>query len=319
MKEIAPGVAWTSTSFANVYFIGEPGGPWALVDTGLPFFSTKLRAEAASRFGPDARPEAIFLTHGHFDHAGNALALAYDWDVPVYAHRLELPYLNGRSDYPPPDPTVGGGIAMLSRVLPHGGRDLGDRLRVLSPDADPADDDTPGGSEGTLPGFPDWRWLHTPGHSPGHVMFYRASDRTLLAGDAVATMNMDSYLELVVKQQEISAAGSPFISDWEAYGRSVEKLVALEPLTLACGHGVPMTGSDVAGDLHRFAANLTPPPHGRYVAEPARTDERGVDWLPPAPTDPFPYLAGLVVVGLTLALTLYPKKRDERKPSSARW
>ncbi len=134
MQEIAPGVARTYTSFVNAYFIGEPGGPWALVDTGLPGFSATILAAAAERYGPEARPEAIFLTHGHFDHAGNALALANHWDVPIYAHRLELPYLTGRSDYAPPDPTVGGAIAMFSRVLPYGGRDLGQRLRVFTPD-----------------------------------------------------------------------------------------------------------------------------------------------------------------------------------------
>ena len=74
------------------------------------------------RFGHDSRPEAIFLTHGHFDHAGNASALSDLWGVPIYAHPMELPYLTGRSDYPPPDPTVGGAIAMMSRVLPHGGQ-----------------------------------------------------------------------------------------------------------------------------------------------------------------------------------------------------
>ena len=118
MQEIAPGIARIYTSFVNAYFIGEPGGPWALVDTGLPGFSATVLAAAAERFGPDSRPEAVFLTHGHFDHAGSALALANHWDAPIYAHRLELPYLTGRSDYAPPDPTVGGAIAMFSRVLP---------------------------------------------------------------------------------------------------------------------------------------------------------------------------------------------------------
>ncbi len=308
MQEIASGVACLPISFVNTYFIGEPGGPWALVDTGIPFFAARVRAAAAARFGPDSRPEAIFLTHGHFDHSGNALALADHWDVPVYAHRLELPYLNGRSDYPVPDPTVGGAIAMLSRVMPYGTRDLGDRLRVLTPD-EGQPDGAPGGDHGMLPGFADWRWVHTPGHAPGQVAFYRESDRTLLAGDAVATMNMDSYLELAIKQQEISVGGNPFISDWGAYGRSVERLTALEPVTLACGHGFPMSGSEVAGDLQRFAANLTPPPHGRYVAEPAQTDERGVDSLPPAPADPFPYLVGAAALGLLLALRLFSRKR----------
>ena len=54
MEIIAPGVAWIPTSFVNAYFIGEPGGPWALVDTGLPGFGWKIRAAAAARFGADS-------------------------------------------------------------------------------------------------------------------------------------------------------------------------------------------------------------------------------------------------------------------------
>ena len=308
MKEIAPGVGWTHTSFVNAYFIGEPGAPWALVDTGMPLFAPKIRAAAAARYGHGSRPEAIFLTHGHFDHAGNALTLANHWDVPVYAHRLELPYLNGHSDYPPPDPTVGGAIAMLSRVLPHGGRNLGERLRVFTPGQE-ATDDTSGGDQGTLPGFEDWRWIHTPGHTAGHVAFFRESDRTLLAGDALATMNMNSYIELMIKQQEISEAGAPFISDWDAYCDSVKNLSELESLALGCGHGIPMIGPDVAGELLRFSANFKRPRHGRYVDEPARADERGVDWLPPAPADPFPYLLGAVAVGLMLGMTFFSRER----------
>ena len=316
MQEIAPGVAWTYTSFVNAYFIGEPGGPWALVDTGLPGFSATILAAAAERYGPDARPEAIFLTHGHFDHAGNALALAKHWKVPIYAHRLELPYLTGRSDYAPPDPTVGGAIAVFSRVLPHGARDLGRRLRVLAPDNE--ESGTPGGDGGPLPGLEGWRWLHTPGHCAGHVAFYRASDRTLLAGDALATVNMDSYIALTrasvapaYQPGEINIAGAPFISDWAAYGRSVQMLSALDPATLACGHGAPMSGGEVASELERFAANFRPPPHGRYVAEPVRADERGVDWLPPAPADAFPFLVGAAGIGLVLAWTLYPRKNRD--------
>ncbi len=135
MQEIAPGVAWTYTSFVNAYFHRRTRRALGGGGHGAARFRREdPRQAAAERYGPDARPEAIFLTHGHFDHAGNALALANHWDVPVYAHRLELPYLTGRSDYPPPDPTVGGAIAMFSRVLPHGSRDLGGRLRVFSPD-----------------------------------------------------------------------------------------------------------------------------------------------------------------------------------------
>ena len=161
---------------------------------------------------------------------------------------------------------------------------------------------------GALPGLDGWRWVFTPGHSPGHVAFFRESDRTLLAGDAVATFNMDSWIEMAIKQRELSPAGSPFISHWEKYIASTQTLAGLEPVTLGAGHGYPMSSGDLPGDLDRFARHLSAPPHGRYVAEPAHTDERGVDWLPPKPADPFPYLVGLAGLGLAAALVLYPKK-----------
>ena len=302
MEIIAPGIAWVPTSFVNAYLLGEPSGPWALVDTGLSGFGWKIRAAAAERFGADSRPEAIFLTHGHFDHCGNARALSDHWDVPIYAHPLEMPYLTGRSDYPPPDPTVGGAIAMMSRVLPHGSHDFGARLRHYG---------APGSPEtgGPLPGFDGWRWVFTPGHAPGHVSLFRDSDRTLLAGDAVVTMNMDSWVEMVAKQRELATGGSPFISDWNEYAQSLHTLAELSPVTLAAGHGYPMSSGELPGDLERFARHFSAPPHGRYVSEPARTDERGVDWLPPKPSDPFPYLVAAAGIGLVAALSLSPNKK----------
>ena len=305
MNEIAPGVVCVPTSFVNTYLIGEPGEPWAIVDTGLRPLAWKIKAAAEERFGRDSRPVAIFLTHGHFDHSGSARTLADHWGVPVYAHALEVPYLTGRSGYPPPDPTVGGAIAMLSRVLPHDGIDLGGRLRTFTPFAGGAGQTQ---NEGPLPGMEGWKWVFTPGHSPGHVVFFREADRTLIAGDSVATLDMDSYLELAIKQQEISTAGAPFISDWDKYAASLQTVAALEPVTLACGHGIPMSGGEVAGDLERFARHFAPPPHGRYVATPAVTDLRGLDSLPPKPADPFPYLVGAAALGITLALAVLPKR-----------
>jgi glyoxylase-like metal-dependent hydrolase (beta-lactamase superfamily II) len=36
-----------------------------------------------------------------------------------------------------------------------------------------------------VPGLPGWEAVHTPGHTPGHVAFFRRSDRVLLQGDAL--------------------------------------------------------------------------------------------------------------------------------------
>ncbi|MGI8820537.1 MAG: MBL fold metallo-hydrolase [Chthoniobacterales bacterium] len=274
ISRIAPDVGWLPISFVNAYFLGRPGGAWVLVDTGLPGRARQVREAAAARFGAGAKPEAIILTHGHFDHAGSAAELAGTWDVPIYAHRLELPYLDGASAYPPPDPTVGGAIAFLSRFMPSRPYHLGSRLRTLPPNE--------------VPGLPDWQWIETPGHSPGHISLFRPSDRVLLAGDAFATMDMDSWSGLLSGKQVLGRGGSPFNYDWDATLASVQKLARLQPQVVGCGHGIPLTGDDVSGRLERFAGRVQPPPHGRYVHQSARADEGGVLSLPPPPFDPVP-------------------------------
>ena len=39
-------------------------------------------------------------------------------------------------------------------------------------------------SDGSIPNMPGWQWIHTPGHSPGHISLFREKDRSLIAGDA---------------------------------------------------------------------------------------------------------------------------------------
>src|SRR6478672_9514269 len=102
MREVAPGVTLIPTLIANAYFVGE-STRWVVVDTCAPGNERRIRRAAERRFGRGARPEAILLTHGHFDHAGSAGPLADAWNVPIYAHSLELPYLTGKAKYPPFD------------------------------------------------------------------------------------------------------------------------------------------------------------------------------------------------------------------------
>lgn len=288
ITRIAPDVGWLPVSFVNVYFVGRPGGAWTLVDAGLPGRASQIIEAAEARFGAGAPPEAIVLTHGHFDHAGSALQLAEYWDVPVYAHRLEIPYLTGKSDYPPPDPTIGGAMAFLSRFMPSGARDLNGHMRELRP--------------GEVPGAAGWEWLATPGHSPGHVSFFRPSDRLLLAGDAFATMNMDSWTGLITRKRSLSRAVAPFNTDWEATRLSVKELANLRPNVAGCGHGIPRCDAELPARLERFAERFRAPRRGRYVRRPARTDESGVVSLPPAPFDPVPFAtaAALILAGVAL-------------------
>lgn len=297
ITRIAPDVGWMPISFANIYFIGRPGGSWVLVDAGVPGYAGQILAAAEARFGAGARPEAILLTHGHFDHVGSAAKLAEKWDVPIYAHRLELPYLTGQSAFPPPDPTVGGAMAFLSRFIPARGCDLRPRVHELRANQ--------------LPGISGWEWIATPGHSPGHVSFFRPSDRVLLAGDAFATMNMDRWSGLISGEQVLARACAPFNVDWQATRASVKELAKLRPNVAGCGHGIPLCSADLPARMEAFAEKFRAPRHGRYVRNPARTDEAGIISLPRAPFDPVPFAtaAAIVMAGIALGAGYLDDKR----------
>ncbi len=248
-------------------------------------------ARSRGALRPGTRPTAIVLTHGHFDHAGSALDLATAWDAPIYAHPLELPYLTGRSDYPPQDPTMGGAIAFMSRFFPHRGYNFGDRVQPL-----PAD--------GSVPGLPGWRWLHTPGHTHGHMSLYRETDRLLLAGDALATMDLDSWRAMATYERGLHRPAAPFTTDWDAACTSVARLAEMEPLVVVAGHGLPLRGHDVPSTLQRFAAHVAPPPMGRYVAQPAQADEHGVVAVPPPAPDPLPARLAAAASGAVVGAAL---------------
>ncbi len=130
---VAPGVWGRKDVFVNFFMIQDMvNDQWVLVDTGLKWSASKIKEMAAYLFGEESIPKAIILTHGHFDHVGSVVKLAEEWNVPVYAHHLEIPYLTGHSNYPPPDPTVGGGLmATMSFLYPKSPINIWRYLKVL--------------------------------------------------------------------------------------------------------------------------------------------------------------------------------------------
>jgi glyoxylase-like metal-dependent hydrolase (beta-lactamase superfamily II) len=268
---VAPGLWGRRDVFVNMYFIqNNESGEWALVDAGLKWSAKKIRAIAKKLFG-DNPPQAIFLTHGHFDHVGALPELLRSWDVPVYAHELEFPYLTGQSEYPPADPSVGGGImSALSFLYPTVPSNFTGRLKKLMENQ-------------SIPGFPEWKCIATPGHSPGHVSFFRESDRILLAGDAFVTTKAESGLCTLVQKKVISGPPKYFTCNWASAKFSVLKLEALNPNVVATGHGRPMEGPEMRqelGVLSRHFEQLAVPETGRYVNEPAVTNSLGVVSIP---------------------------------------
>lgn len=297
---VAPGVWGLKDVFVNLYIIiHAENNSWVLVDAGLKTAAPKIRKAIALLFGTESRPACIVLTHGHFDHVGSVKTLAEEWDVPVYAHNLELPYLTGLSEYPPGDPSVNGGLmAELSGLYPRGPIDLGSRVQAFPHD-------------GSVPFLPDWTIIPTPGHSPGHVSLYRKEDGVLIAGDAFVTTQAESLLYTILQKKKVSGPPKYFTPDWDAAAASLKALDGLHIQVAATGHGRPMEGAGMRKSLHNLVLHfqqLAVPQQGRYVAQPARMDETGVVYVPPRTGKPdLPVTKTIAVIAGLIALTLFVK------------
>jgi glyoxylase-like metal-dependent hydrolase (beta-lactamase superfamily II) len=278
-----------------------------LVDTGIKGSSGKIVKMAEEIFGEGAKPSSIILTHGHFDHSGSVEELIDTWNVPVFAHELEMPYLTGRSNYPPADPMAGGGMmSLLSFMYPTGSRNFKGMVQVLQ-------------EEDHIPGLPGWEFIHTPGHTPGHISLYRKSDRLLLSGDAMATTHSESVFSAMLQMQKVCGPPKFLTIDWEQAYSSVKKLRNLTPATVAAGHGKPISGDRLTEELEHMVENFkseSVPAFGRYTGQPAKADESGVTFVPPMKTSAYVFL-GLTAALLAFTTVMLLDLRNSRKAASS--
>ncbi|HVS72901.1 MAG TPA: MBL fold metallo-hydrolase [Phycisphaerae bacterium] len=299
-QECAPNVYRLPTGISNAYFVAIDADEFVLIDAGPKGYADRILDTAAELFGA-ARPRAILLTHGHFDHAGGLPKLLQHWpDTPVYAHALELPYLNGGHRYPPGDPTVGGVMANMSRFL-----DSSKPTRVPA-HIRPLPDDL-----GELDFLPGWEFRPSPGHTPGHVSYWNAQHRILIAGDAIVTMNQYNPVKALSQTPELSAPPPYATYNWHHARQSARALAELDPYFLCAGHGVPINGDTLASDLQAFVKNFPAPTYGRYLATPARFNRHGPVYIPPAPAD-YTKRAAILTTTTLAALGLYTLLRRSK-------
>lgn len=254
---VLPDLFCHTVQIVNICLVGHPNTKdFVLVDAGMPKSADEIISVTEERFGVNSRPKAIILTHGHFDHVGAIIELIKHWQVPVYAHELEMPFLTGKMGYPEPDSTVEGGmIAKMSPMFPNEPINLGNQVEALP-------------SNGSVPHMSEFRWIHTPGHTPGHISLFRMEDRALIAGDAFVTVKQEYLYKVLTQEQEISGPPRYLTPDWDSARESVKKLEALRPSVAVTGHGLPMSGELLTNSLQMLVKEfdrIAIPDYGKFV------------------------------------------------------
>ncbi len=239
---VEEGLWQISLAWSNAWLLWQ-GEEATLIDTGLQADRDGLRA-ALQQIGVDeAKVRTVLLTHAHCDHAGNAAYFAEGaGQSAVHLHQDERPFLAlpRRTHAPPGWGTLLRPHTALAFAI---GEIRYPVARIATGLVSHADGDlieTPGG---TL------RVVASPGHTPGHIAFYRERDGVLFSGDAV--------LNIIPIKREIGLSlPIRFLSsDWPQSKASARQLAALHPRLLLSGHGPPLR-EQTAERLNAWAASL---------------------------------------------------------------
>jgi glyoxylase-like metal-dependent hydrolase (beta-lactamase superfamily II) len=185
----------------NVYLVDD-----VLVDAGTVMAKRRILRQVKSR-----TVLTHVLTHAHPDHFGSSHAVCEELQVPLWCGDLDAPTVeSGQRE--PPDNRFAPLLRMASKAPAH---PVARRLRE--------------GDE--VAGF---QVLDVPGHSQGHLAFWRESDRTLIAGDVYFNLNP---LTGIPGLREPPAA---LTDDPERNRESMRRLAELEPALVLFGHGPPL-------------------------------------------------------------------------------
>ena len=217
MKEVADGV-WQLAGFPsdliNAYLIDD-----VLIDCKTRWARRLVFRELAGR-----PLSLVALTHCHPDHQGTARHVCTKFGIPLACHEADVAAMEGRAPMVPANGPVklagriwAGRPHAVSRVLRQG--DEVGRFRVV----------------------------HAPGHTPGHVIYFRDADRVAIAGDVLANIHFISGAV------GLRIPPARFCVDAGENLRSIRILAELRPSIVCFGHGPPLYDGRV---LEAFTARL---------------------------------------------------------------
>jgi glyoxylase-like metal-dependent hydrolase (beta-lactamase superfamily II) len=217
LKALARGV-WQLVGFPanalNMYLVED-----VLIDAGTRWDRWRVRRQLAGR-----PLSMVALTHVHPDHQGVAAYVCSKYGIPLACHEGDVPAMEGRAPAVPDSRLVRAGMRFLAGP-PH-------RVERVLRDGD------------EVAGF---RVIHAPGHTPGHVIYFRESDRVALAGDVLANMHF------LTGRPGLLSPPPFFCADARQNRESIRLLASLRPSLVCFGHGPPLRRPEL---LQRFVERM---------------------------------------------------------------
>jgi hydroxyacylglutathione hydrolase len=207
MKELAQNVYQLSgrpRNAINVYLVGD-----VLIDAGTRQAEGRIVRQLEGR-----TLSAHALTHAHPDHQGSSHAICERFDIPLWCGESDVPAMETPGAIVNPKAP-----AWLNHV----------QARFWTGPPHPVARALHEGDE--VAGF---TVLETPGHSVGHVSFWRESDRVLIVGDVLGNMHF------ITGMPGLHTPPDLFTPDPARNRDSARRLAALEPALACFGHGAPL-------------------------------------------------------------------------------
>lgn len=210
MREIAPDVYQISVmprQAINTYLIGD-----VLVDSGSRQSFKKIAKALKNR-----KISGHTLTHAHPDHQGSSKQVCETYNIPLWCGSKDAVAME-TGDY--------------EGFIPKNAISNFVDKRFRGPEH-PVDRALEEGDE--VAGF---TVIDVPGHSPGHVAYWREKDRVLILGDVLRNMNYATTLAQLAEPPKV------FTPDPALNRKSILKIAELKPKLITFGHGAPLTDMD---------------------------------------------------------------------------
>jgi glyoxylase-like metal-dependent hydrolase (beta-lactamase superfamily II) len=212
LQLVGGGLPWTF----NVYLMGD-----VLVDAGSRQSARRILRQVG---GQGLRAHA--LTHVHPDHQGASHRVCTERGLPLWCGEADAPAMeDGQIARRQPDHFMNRFSERTWAGPPH---PVARRLR---------EGDEVGG----------FTVLEVPGHTAGHVAFWRELDRTLVLGDVLTNMSMYTGARGLHEPPRF------FSQDPQRNRDAARRVAALEPELVCFGHGPPLRDPRRLGE---FVATL---------------------------------------------------------------